>query len=150
MKKCGFVLLLILVIVVLGTCVQKEDVSLVPEESSYSDYYVKNGNVYINCILTVDSKNDCKISFEGKFEEEVEIGLLTETKIKTAPFDIKKGKQSIDVTFVGDFGGTNKKTNRNLPDITIIQENLYEKSFAYNLHNYDAFRLQGTKPCEYL
>lgn len=123
MKKCVFALLIILVIVVLKSCVPKEDISLVPEESFYSGYYVENDKVYINCTLTVNSERNQNVRFEGDFEDDVKTGLLTETTLKTTPFDIKKGKQRIDVTFVGEFGGTNKKANRHLPDITVIQEN---------------------------
>lgn len=122
MKKSILTLLLVFVLVIICAC-SNGDVSIMEDESFYSDYYVENEKVYINCTLTVCSSKDQTVSFVGEFKSDTEIGLLTEETLKTTSFDIKKGKQIIDVTFMGNFGGTNKKASRNLPYISVLHKN---------------------------
>lgn len=122
MKKSILTLILVFATVIFCACANG-GVSIVEDESFYSDYYVENEKVYINCTLTICSSKDQTVSFVGNFEADAETGLLTEETLKTTSLDIKKGKQIIDVTFVGEFGGTNKKANRNLPDISVLHKN---------------------------
>lgn len=122
MKKYVLTLLLVGVAVIFCACTNG-GVSIVEDESFYSDFHVEDNAVYINCTLTLEASKDQRVYFEGNFEDDVKTGLLTEPTLKTTPFDIKKGKQTIEVTFMGEFGETNKKADRKLPEITVIQEN---------------------------
>lgn len=121
MKKYVLTLLLVGVAVIFCACANG-NVSIVEDESFYSDFYVDDNAVYINCTLTVEAPKDQRVYFVGDFEDEVEVGLLKERLLKTTPFDIQKGKQTIEVTFMGEFGGTNKKADRKLPGITVVTE----------------------------
>lgn len=118
MKKYIAALLLISLVGVFGACVN-DSINIVEEESFYSDFYVENDVVYINCTLTVEATKDQSVCFVGDFADEAEIGLLKEKSLETTSFNIQKGKQTIDVTFIGSFGGNNKKADRKLPDISI-------------------------------
>ena len=114
--------MLMLMLVIFNFCAcENSDISIVEDESFYSDFYVEDNVVYINCTLTVNAQKDQTISFVADFKDEKKDGLLKEISLETLPFNIKKGKQSIDVTFVGNFGGNNKKANRELPNINIVK-----------------------------
>lgn len=113
-------------------CSQEEYVKINRQESWYSDFYVEDGKVYIKCNITVENSGDdsCRIGFKGDFSENVKTGLLKEAELygyaedyETSVFVAPKGKHTIAVTFIGDFGGTLKKANRNLPHISMVNGN---------------------------
>ena len=127
-KLLGLLMCLVLIISFSG-CRQKSEIYIDTQESFYSDFFVSNNKVYIKCILTINNttEDDVNASFIGYFYEDVKTGLLKNAELKgyeddfeTSSFSIPKGKHNLTVTFIGEFAGNNQKSNRQLPDIRII------------------------------
>lgn len=95
-------------------------------ESFFSDFYVKEDKVYIECDLTIESKMDYDVSIEGLFP--LDYGrLLKERSIYACDketgsdrFSLKCGTNKFTVVFIGEYGGAPQKANRLLPWITIF------------------------------
>lgn len=104
-------------------------VEIIEKESYYSNFHVENDKVYIECVVTIKNSDNYKktINLSARFDEDVNICLLKQAKIYALSssnikekFEIKQNsKDTFDVVFVGDFGGTMKKHDRTLPDIDI-------------------------------
>lgn len=104
-------------------------VRIIGNESFFSEYSVDGNNVYIKCEITVINRTSevIKVGFFADFLEDVQLGLLKDTKLKgykedkrTEEFYLQKGQNRIVVVFIGEFAGTNQKANRNLPLIEIV------------------------------
>ena len=100
------------------------------EKSFFSDFKIENNKVYIYCTLFIENKSDTEkvISLKASFEKDVETGLLKEALVSgysldesTQEFQLKKGENQLDVVFVGEYAGVDKKHDRLLPDIEIAE-----------------------------
>ena len=82
------------------------------------------------CNLTIKNptQKTKKIKIEADFTDDEKNGLLKEGKLigysvlnDCDYFIASKGKNNIEVVFIGEYGGNNQKTNRLLPDIKIVE-----------------------------
>ena len=109
---------------------QTKDIKLNEEKSYFSDFKIENDKVYIYCTLFIENKSDTEkvISLKASFEKDVENGLLKEALVSgysldesTQEFQLQKGENQLDVVFVGEYAGADKKQDRLLPDIEITE-----------------------------
>ena len=133
MKKILAFLCIFCMILSMFSCQAKDvnlDVVLNEEKSYFSDFKIENDKVYIYCTLFIKNKSDTEkvISLNAFFEKDVELGLLKEALVSgysldesTQEFQLKKGENQLDVVFVGEYAGVDKKNDRLLPDIEITE-----------------------------
>lgn len=105
-------------------------VYIISTESYYSDFSINDQVVEIKCSVVVKNTYDTEktVKLTAHFPDDVGVLLkesqlfakncLDNSEIFTLPANSKK---RIDVVFVGDFAGTNKKHDRLLPKISIIE-----------------------------
>ena len=129
MKKTLSILFVLCMVLSLFSC-QAKEIELNEEKSFFSDFKIENNKVYIYCTLFIENKSDTEkvISLKASFEKDVEIGLLKEALVSgysldesTQEFQLKKGENQLDVVFVGEYAGVDKKNDRLLPDIEITE-----------------------------
>ena len=105
---------------------QKENIHINKEESFYSKFNVENGKVYIYCTLLIENftETEKNIALMASFEDDVKNGLLKETIIDgytndgdAKIFQLQKGKNQLDVVFIGQHAGGYQKHDRTLPKI---------------------------------
>ena len=129
MKKILAFLCILCMMLSMFSC-QAKDVKLDEEKSFFSDFKIENNKVYIYCTLFIENKSDTEkvISLNASFEKDVEIGLLKEALVSgysldesTQEFQLKKGENQLEVVFVGEYAGVDKKNDRLLPDIEITE-----------------------------
>ena len=129
MKKTLSILFVLCMMLSLFSC-QVKEIELNEEKSFFSDFKIENNKVYIYCTLFIENKSDTEkvISLKASFEKDVEIGLLKEALVSgysldesTQEFQLKKGENQLDVVFVGEYAGVDKKNDRLLPDIEITE-----------------------------
>lgn len=107
-----------------------ESLEIVKGKSFFSDFYIQKGKVYIKCELTIinSSKNNKEFQLYAILKDDKKLGLLKEDNLKGYNKEItndkfmiaKKTTKTFSVVFIGDFAGTNKKHDRNLPEIKIV------------------------------
>ena len=129
MKKTLSILFVLCMVLSLFSC-QAKVIELNEEKSFFSDFKIENNKVYIYCTLFIENKSDTEkvISLKASFEKDVETGLLKEALVSgysldesTQEFQLKKGENQLDVVFVGEYAGVDKKNDRLLPDIEITE-----------------------------
>ena len=129
MKRLLSVLFVLCVVLSLFSC-QAKEIELNEEKSYFSDFKIENDKVYIYCTLFIENKSDAEkvISLNASFEKDVENGLLKEALISgcsldesTQKFQLQKGENQLDVVFIGEYAGADKKHDRLLPEIEIIE-----------------------------
>ena len=129
MKKFLVLLCIVCMMLSLFSC-QAKNVKLNEGKSYFSDFKIENDKVYICCTLFIKNKSDTEkvISLNASFEKDVELGLLKEALVSgysldesTQEFQLKKGENQLDVVFVGEYAGVDKKNDRLLPDIEITE-----------------------------
>ena len=129
MKKILVLFCMVCMMLSLISC-QTKDIKLNEEKSYFSDFKIENDKVYIYCTLFIENKSDTEkvISLNASFEKDVEIGLLKEVLVSgysldesTQEFKLQKGENQVDVIFVGESAGADKKYDRLLPDIEITE-----------------------------
>ena len=129
MKKILVLFCMVCMMLSLISC-QAKDIKLNEEKSFFSDFKIENDKVYIYCTLFIENKSDTEkvISLNASFEKDVEIGLLKEVLVSgysldesTQEFKLQKGENQVDVIFVGESAGADKKYDRLLPDIEITE-----------------------------
>jgi hypothetical protein len=130
MRNYVIIFLLISIITMFCGCAKKNTLEIINKESYYSNYIIDGDKVYIECELAFNNLRETETTIElyADFPDDVELGLLKNAKIMgyhddllTSTFSLPEGKTRIFVVFIGDFAGTNQKHDRNLPNITIVQ-----------------------------
>ena len=135
MKKIILPAIVIAAIVVITTIMALNDegtnLHIIKDESYYSDFSVEDNRVYIKCDLKIQnsSSEDKVFILDAIMKEDVVLGLLKNKNLQgfddqliDRNFIIKKNSSSrFYVIFVGEFAGTNKKHDRNLPEIIITE-----------------------------
>lgn len=136
MKKLLIVLFGIAAVVIVTVIVisfvinnKTDDLRIVKDTSYFSDFYIEGEKVYIKCELTIKNYSSVDKSFQlsAILKDDVKLGLLKSENLKgynqeltNDKFTIeKKTTETFSVIFVGDFAGTNRKHDRNLPEIVI-------------------------------
>ncbi len=132
--KASVVLVLLLVLVGAAIAVQpllnaSEKVSIVEAQSHFSDFRVENGKVYIDCQVTINNPTNAekKVNLSANIPDDVKTGLLKAAYVRvTDENGLEKtlvvparSRKSYDISFVGEYAGTDQKHDRNLPQITI-------------------------------
>ena len=129
MKKILAFLCILCMMLSMFSC-QAKDIKLDEEKSFFSDFKIENNKVYIYCTLFIENKSDAEkvILLNASFEKDVENGLLKEAIISgcsldesTQKFQLQKSENQLDVVFIGEYAGTDKKHDRLLPEIEIIE-----------------------------
>ena len=129
MKKFLVLLCIVCMMLSLISC-QAKDIKLNEEKSFFSDFKIENDKVYIYCTLFIENKSDTEkvISLNASFEKDVEIGLLKEVLVSgcsldesTQEFKLQEGENQLEVVFIGKYAGVDKKHDRLLPTIEIIE-----------------------------
>lgn len=129
MKKLIAFLCVICITLGLVAC-SSNGVKIDKKQSFFSDFKVENEKVYIYCTLFIENLQDSQKTVELKatFEDDAKNGLLKNASLygyatdkSTKNFKLHSGENKIEVVFIGDFAGTNKKQDRLLPDIEIIE-----------------------------
>lgn len=132
MKKVidAFILVL-LIVALLSACGDDAShaVKLNEKSSQLCDFTVENDQVNVTCILAINNQTgeEKKIRITAISTEDVAVGLLQspeltgfDTDSGSDVFVLPKGETTITVVFIGQFGGTEKKCDRLIPDeITI-------------------------------
>lgn len=105
-------------------------VRIVQESSFFSDFFVNEDSVQINCVLCLNNTTSepLYVKISGDFTEDVQLGLLQEKTLyavipdeeQTSMIYVLPGEQTIEVAFIGTFGGVLQKTNRLLPDLKVL------------------------------
>ena len=129
MKKILAFLFIVCMMLSLFSC-QSKQIKLNEEKSYFSDYKIENDKVYIYYTLFIENKSDAEkdISLKASFEKDVENGLLKKALVSgysldeiTQEFQLQKGENQVDVIFIGEYAGADKKHDRLLPDIEIAE-----------------------------
>ena len=133
-KKIAVLSVLFALLLLFCACEAKSDaasIEIVTKDSYYLDYFIEEDCVVIKCHYSIVNHTNAKQSIQlcGFFQDDHKLGLLTETQLLAnnipekgnACFELSPGKNAIDVFYVGTFGGVNQKTNRLLPETTIIK-----------------------------
>ena len=107
----------------------KEEVSIVIDESFFSDFNVTDNVVGVNCIVTLKNSHsrDIKVRLTAIMQKDVKLGLLKNARLpghnrddSLGYFILKASSTStFDVVFMGDYNGNYQKTDRMLPEIAI-------------------------------
>lgn len=133
MKKKFCIVICIIIIVSINFISNngKANLKIIYKDSYFSNFTVFDGKVFINCELVIKNVNseDKIFKLNATMKDDVTTGLLVNENLEgfdseyiEKEFKIdKKTTSSFLVVFIGDFGGTNTKHNRNLPEITIIE-----------------------------
>lgn len=116
---------------------EKPDIVINDKESFFSDFEVEDGKVMIKCYYVIYNNTDTTyyIQLRGNFEDDQKLGLLKEPQLYAriniedddTYLEISPGENKLDVVYVGTFAGTERKTNRLLPDTDIIISGLSEE-----------------------
>ncbi|MBQ1410105.1 MAG: hypothetical protein IIY94_02335 [Oscillospiraceae bacterium] len=98
--------------------------------SYYTDYSIEEDIVVVKChYVIIDKTLSTKtIQLCGDFQKDHDLGLVSEMQLfarkdpanEDTSFEIMPGKNEWDVFFVGTYGGQNQKSDRALPETTII------------------------------
>jgi hypothetical protein len=113
----------------LNGCGAKKAVEIVYEDSYFSDFYVEDEKVYIECALSVNNATGAEqaVEFVADCSDDVKGGLLKYAELhsysadhETVKFHIPTGETRIEVIFIGEFAGNAQKQNRLLPNITVV------------------------------
>ena len=110
----------------------KSGVKINKNKSYYNDFEVKGEDVYIYCWISFcnNENKDKSISIEGKFPEDKKSGFLVDESLKgkfvdSDSYDIhigpKQKLENVKVVFIGKKGDYDKKANKKLPSIIIIE-----------------------------
>lgn len=100
------------------------------DDSYLIDYYVDADNVHIICVVVLEnrSNNDITVTINARSQEDVTTGLLTNADLTgfnsessnqffTVPAE---KKQEYIIDFYGEYGGTNQKYDRLIPDELVV------------------------------
>ena len=100
-------------------------IKLTEESSYFNDFTVKNNKVYMNCALVIEniSTKGVTVRIKASSPQDVSGGLLKSAglhgfskDLATDTFTLSTGENQITVIFIGEYGGTNIKQNRLLPE----------------------------------
>lgn len=129
----GIVTAIIVIVIIFSIKNNENDLLIIKDTSCFSDFSVEGEKVYIECELTIknSSLEDKTFQLNAIMKDDVELGLLKEENLKGYSQDLtsdkftveKKTTKTFSIVFVGDFAGTNKKHDRNLPEIVITTIN---------------------------
>ena len=133
MKRIGLIALLV---IAMGGSIMyclfhdRSSISIVKDKSFFSDYCVEDGIVRIKCYITIRNTYNHEVMYKlvAKSQVDYEQGLLSESTLfamddggNCLQYTIPpSSEKSFYVLFSGEYGGTNKKHDRLLPDIEII------------------------------
>lgn len=130
--RVKFTLVALLLVVLVVGCLahlQLSKMFIINEESYFSDFYIKDDKVYLECEMSISSPRDCDIQLQGTFVRDE--GKLLKNATVFA-YDIKNGSNSFHMVsgdnhftavFIGDYGGIPQKFDRLLPEIKLIELN---------------------------
>ena len=139
MKKPLFLLCIVFMIFICACSASKDTTRMEQEftidrdRSWFSDFTVSDGKVIIECHICLYNQSDeiRSICLIGDFSEDEKVGLLKEKRLIAThksssdqlQFELMPGENDFDVLFVGSSGDNNQKTNRLLPEISVIPVN---------------------------
>ncbi len=95
------------------------------DKSRFDDFSVISNMVYMDCFLTIDNKGteDVTVKISASSQKDVSAGLLKcadmcgfDEKLVSDTFVLSSGENSLVVVFEGEFGGTEQKKDRLLPE----------------------------------
>lgn len=125
-KRMSFVCILLCCLIGFAACAPENKISLLQDESFFSDFEIKDGTVFIECMLIIENKSDkdCTFTISADFEKDVKVRLLKESVLYVRDEKGEKqkftlpahAKQPFTCIFSGEFGGVNQKADRLLPD----------------------------------
>lgn len=125
--KNAFVVAAVITVMLLCSCQSgtQNGLKLIEEKSRLDDYSVISNAVYMDCFLTIENKGeeDMTVKISASSPEDVSGGLLKcadmcglDEKLVSDTFVLSSGENSIVVVFEGEFGGTEQKKDRLLPE----------------------------------
>ncbi len=130
--RAKLILVVLFLVVLLGGCIiymQLGMMFIINEESFFSDFHIEDNKVYLECEMSINSPRDCDIQLQGTFARD-EGKLLKNPTIfaydaenGSNSFHIVRGTNRFKVVFIGDYGGTPRKSDRLLPEIKVIELN---------------------------
>lgn len=115
----------------------RNELELIQDTSFFSKYEVNGDKVYIYCEVEIrnNSSLDSTCKINALFKEDKELGLLKSGNL--AGYNVGKtedeffipsnSNQSFSIVFIGDYAGTYKKSNRELPEIILTKLNIQRK-----------------------
>ena len=128
-RSIGLFTAVVLTLVLLCGCGNAAQVRLDEEGSSFSDLTVVDGQVYMTCTLVIENSTgeEVRVRIAASSPEDVAGGLLQSAELTgmdenlaSDVFTLEEGENSVEVVFVGAFGGTEVKQDRLIPeDITL-------------------------------
>lgn len=110
--------------------IAQEKVCVSESDSWFSDFYVLNDKVYIECVVTVECSEATSIQLYGCFPKDE--GKLLKDALLLGQFgdsmdslqdtaELPAGTTELHVYFIGDFAGTNQKQDRLLPTLYFVE-----------------------------
>lgn len=107
----------------------KNSIKIIQSDSQFDEFYIEENKVFVKCEVTIQNRGDKDkyINLLANMEEDKNNGLLKSAII--FGYDKKGNNEFIipansqkdyEVFFIGDFGGTAVKQNRNLPIIEAV------------------------------
>lgn len=109
---------------------KKQEIKIEREDSWFSDFYIKENKVYIQCYITIrnDSNEDQYIKLLAHMEDDAKNKLIKHSIV--TGYD-EKGSDKffvpadseinyIEVFFIDDYAGEEQKQDRNLPEIELV------------------------------
>jgi hypothetical protein len=128
-KSKKFIILILVAFCVFALCgCKSKGLDIVFEDSYTSDYEVAGDKVHINCKIVISNSNEeaKRITIKGYSERDFTSGLLKnpyifgyDKDLNSDVFEVLPGENVLEVTFLGDFGGSNQKSDMELPLVTI-------------------------------
>lgn len=130
MKRCLIIisgmLLLALCLIWSYRYLSSPVVSVVSSESYLQQWYIKDGYVYLECHVVIQSRTRKNITFqvEAFSEDDFQHGLITTAKLECDIPYLQIGsneqKSSFDIVFTAPHGTATTKTNRLIPETFIL------------------------------
>ena len=152
MKRYIISLCLLVLFSTLSSCFynSKDIIRLVSDDSYFSDFEVIDDLVYIKCYLTIENRGKADLSFTISADFNVDVGqLLSEKTIYAMDnqgerqiffLSAETTEKWILCTFIGAYGGTSQKADRNLPsNITFHNQDPTPDNDANALNAYSKF-----------
>lgn len=133
MKKANVFMVIIvscLCLLIIYRQIDKENIYVVYDKSFFSDYKIENNKVFINCELFIynNFNKEQVIELIAFDNEDVNFGLLKSSKLigyiqgtDNHKFLLNEGENYFKVSFIGEFGGNDKKINRLLPSKIVVK-----------------------------
>lgn len=131
MKKRFVLLMSVLLLFVLSSCGEDKATVILDnsDKSRFIDFYTEGEYVYIECELNIYSDSDTEVGISAVDEDNTKTGLLKTSELiginkndDTQKFKLKKGENTVNVLFRGEYAGIPEIIERDIPRFINIEK----------------------------